>query len=90
MKITRAKDLAAWAEKRAINIDRMVLEVRKDDTLLFRRSMELLDKLAALLSGVGDEVGSLYAAELARQLENKVRAAGVDKVRKKFRKPTRR
>lgn len=64
-----------WASKRSGNLSRMIKEAQKNDVALFGYSMTLLDALAGLLVGVGDEAGSFYAASLARILEDKHRRA---------------
>ena len=64
-----------WASKRSGNLSRMLKEAQKNDAALFGYSMTLLDALAGLLVGVGDEAGSLYASSLARILEDKHRRA---------------
>lgn len=76
--------LTDWVTRRVGNLDRMLKEAEKDDAALFLYSTTLLDALAQLLTGVGDEAGSLYAASLARQLEQRHFAA-----RRRRRKPTR-
>ena len=79
--------LSDWVVKRSGNLDRMIAEARADDPALFSRSMELLDALARLLSSVGDEAGALYAASLARLLEEKRRDAKYRSARKPARDP---
>ena len=63
--------LTDWVTRRVGNLDRMLKEADKDDAALCAYSMVLLDTLAQLLTGVGDEAGSLYAASLARLLEQR-------------------
>jgi hypothetical protein len=60
-----------WAAKRVVNLHRMLAKAKKDDAALFEGAMRMLDALSRLLTGVGDEAGSLYAASLARLLERK-------------------
>jgi len=67
--------LAAWAAKRTGNLDRMLAEAGSNDAALFSHSMILLDALSHLLTSLGDEPGALYAASLARLLEEKHRGA---------------
>jgi hypothetical protein len=67
----KSSDLADWAIKRGQNLNRMIEEAGRDDRKLFQCAADLLDTMAKLLHGVGDEAGSLYASSLARRLENK-------------------
>jgi len=67
--------LVDWTATRVGNLDRMLAEASRDDAALYAYSTRLLDALAQLLSGVGDEAGSLYASSLARRLEQKHCAA---------------
>lgn len=71
----KSPPLVDWVTRRVGNLDRMLAEAKKDDAVLYGSSMGLLDALAQLLTGVGDEAGSLYASSLARLLEQKRDAA---------------
>jgi hypothetical protein len=71
----KSAPLVDWVTRRVGNLDRMLAEAKKDDATLYSSSMALLDTLAQLLTGVGDEAGSLYASSLARLLEQKHVAA---------------
>lgn len=73
MNKTPISDLADWSVKRAGNLNRMLEEAKKDDLALYTYVTELVDSLSAMLSKLGDEAGSVYAASLARLLENKRR-----------------
>jgi hypothetical protein len=68
------KELAEWAAKRAGNMDRLAKEAEGDDSALFGQATSLLDAQSQFLMSMGDEVGSMYVARLARQLENKHRS----------------
>jgi hypothetical protein len=71
----KSAPLVDWVTRRIGNLDRMLAEAKKDDAVLYSSAMALLDTLGQLLTGVGDEAGSLYAVSLARLLEQKHVAA---------------
>ena len=68
----------AWAGKRARNLDSMLKKVQNDDVALFTYSTAMLDVLANLLTGVGDDAGALYVSSLARRLEGIAQRARPD------------
>jgi hypothetical protein len=87
MKTLISKDMITWSAKRASNLSRVARLDMDDDAALFAASATMLDLLATLQTGLGDDAMSIYISSLARRLESKQMQAKSANTKKQ--KPTR-